>query len=390
VGNRARRLVKRTKSEHMVQMGFSFIHTADWQIGKPFGNFQDETATLLRAARLDAVDRLATAAKAAGALHILVAGDVFDHARPPPKTVGQLMARMAAQRDLVWHLLPGNHDPAQPGSLWDDLPRTKPDNVHIHLAPEPVEIETGVILLSAPLRARAMSTDPTAYMDHATSATGAIRIGLAHGSVRGFNSEGEPVIPIDIERARKARLDYLALGDWHGLQQINSRTWYSGTPEPDGYKDNAPGHALIVTIAATGAAPDVRPIATGHYRWTRQDLFIDKIADLDRFSAHLSEEAIPRAQMLLKLIVRGRVPLAEHAAIGERIVALAHGLADLDADTSSLVTTTNDDDLAALGTGSIATIAQNLAAMTASNDPALQKPAEQALRTLARLAEQTP
>ena len=27
------------------------------------------------------------------------------------------------------------------------------------------------------------------------------------------------------------QLDYVALGDWHGLKQVNARSWYSGTPE---------------------------------------------------------------------------------------------------------------------------------------------------------------
>lgn len=390
MGNRRIPIVERTKLEHTSEMGFSFVHTADWQIGKSFGTFQDETAALLRAARLDAVDRLAAAARAANARNILVAGDVFDHVRPPQKTVGQLMARLGAQRDLVWHLLPGNHDPAQPGSLWDDLPRTKPANVRIHQSPEPVEIETDVVLLPAPLRSRAMSTDPTAYMDRATTTAGTIRIGMAHGSVRGFNSDGEPVIPIDVGRAGKARLDYLALGDWHGLQQIDNRTWYSGTHEPDGYKDNAPGHALIVGIAAAGAAPHVRPISTAHYRWKRHELFIDEISDLDRFSARIAEEASPSTRLLLKLVVRGRVPLADYGSISDRIDSLAHGLANLDADTSGLATTTSEDDLAALGTGSIAGITRQIAAMTTSSDPTLHQPAIRALRTLARLAEQTP
>lgn len=370
-------------------MGFSFVHTADWQIGKPFGNFPDETAALLRAARLEAVGRLAAAAQAATARHVLVAGDVFDHPRPPPKTVGQLLARLADCRDVIWHLLPGNHDPAQPGSLWDEISRVTPANVRVHLADEPVEIETGVVLLPAPLRARAMSTDPTAYMDRTRTEPGTIRIGMAHGSVRGFNSEGEPVIPIDIERASKARLDYLALGDWHGLQQIDGRTWYSGTPEPDGYKDNAPGHALLVTIRSAGGAPEVRPLATGHYRWKRAELDILGLADLDSYAARLADDPFPSSRMLLKLAIRGHIPLVDYGSISERIASLAHRFADLNADTSALVTTTTGDDLAALGSGSIAVIAEQLAAMKTTGDPALHGPADRALRTLARLARQT-
>ena len=63
-----------------------------------------------------------------------------------------------------------------------------------------------------------------------------MRIGVAHGGIKEFlervAGDGERVhnaIPAD--RASRARLDYLALGDWHGRLRIDERTWYSGTPE---------------------------------------------------------------------------------------------------------------------------------------------------------------
>ena len=42
---------------------FTFVHTADWQIGKTFGAFPEEKASVLRHARLDAIDRIAEAAR---------------------------------------------------------------------------------------------------------------------------------------------------------------------------------------------------------------------------------------------------------------------------------------------------------------------------------------
>ena len=59
------------------------------------------------------------------------------------------------------------------------------------------------------------------------------------------------------DRAATARLDYLALGDWHGTRRIDARTWYSGTPEPDRFKANEPGNVLQVDIARAGAEPIV-------------------------------------------------------------------------------------------------------------------------------------
>ena len=95
------------------------------------------------------------------------------------------------------------------------------------------------------------------WMDGVPSPAGALRIGLAHGSVQGFGSAGEANVPIDPARVKSAGLSYLALGDWHGTTRISDRAWYSGTPEPDGFRDNDPGNALIVRVD-DAAAPNGR------------------------------------------------------------------------------------------------------------------------------------
>ncbi|MDY6873508.1 MAG: DNA repair exonuclease, partial [Chloroflexota bacterium] len=85
------------------------------------------------------------------------------------------------------HLLPGNHDPDRPGGTWERLLRqgVLPEHIRVHREPCPVELETGVWLLPAPLRRRAEGADPTAWMETAATPAGALRIGLAHGSISG-------------------------------------------------------------------------------------------------------------------------------------------------------------------------------------------------------------
>jgi DNA repair exonuclease SbcCD nuclease subunit len=93
-------------------MRFSFVHTADWQIGKPFGAFPQEKAAVLREERLRAVERLAEAAKAAGASAVLVAGDVFDNETVPDALAADLLSRLkTTQAHLAFAA--SNHDPAR-------------------------------------------------------------------------------------------------------------------------------------------------------------------------------------------------------------------------------------------------------------------------------------
>ena len=173
-------------------MRFAFIHTADWQIGKRFGAFEAEKAAVLRDQRLGAVDRLAKAARAIRAENVLVAGDVFDSETVSDALAGRLLSRLQGYPDLVWHLLPGNHDPARAGGVWEAIVAGGlPANVRVYLTPEPAEIANGVVLLPAPLTSKSTSRDPTAWMDGANLSADSVRIGLAHGSVQGFGSDGD-------------------------------------------------------------------------------------------------------------------------------------------------------------------------------------------------------
>ena len=52
---------------------------------------------------------------------VLVAGDVFDSETVSDALIGTLLARLKAHPKLTWHLLPGNHDPARAGGVWEAI-----------------------------------------------------------------------------------------------------------------------------------------------------------------------------------------------------------------------------------------------------------------------------
>jgi len=118
------------------------IHTADWQLGKPFGRFPAEVRAALAEARLDAIDRIAAAASSSLARHVIVAGDVFDNVEPGDRVVMQAMSRME-RASVTWWLMPGNHDHARAGGLWTRVRSRAPQNVRIVDKAEPLEMEEG-------------------------------------------------------------------------------------------------------------------------------------------------------------------------------------------------------------------------------------------------------
>ncbi len=370
-------------------MRLTFIHTADWQIGKRFGAFSTEKSPVLRAQRLDAVDRVAGAAHAAGATAVLVAGDVFDSETVPDALAGALLSRLKAYPKLVWHLLPGNHDPARAGGVWEAIVAGGlPGNVRVHTVPAQVQLVPGAVLLPAPLTAKSTSRDPTAWMDDEATPAGTLRIGLAHGSVQGFGSAGEANVPIDPARVKSAGLSYLALGDWHGTTRISERAWYSGTPEPDSFRDNEPGHALAVSIDGQGA-PAVERVRTGHFTWTSRRQTIDGASALAGIEAEVEALGSAASRWLFALELEGQVPLSEYAHVEARLAKLAPQLFHLEADLARLRAFAADSDLEALSSGVLATVARRLKAMAegGGEDAAAAAGALRKLFALARRVE---
>lgn len=271
------------------------LHTSDWQIGRIFRFADDDTLGALQAERLEVIRRLGLLARQENVTHVLVAGDVYEHETPTERTLHQPMERMRQFPDVRWHLIPGNHDADTPDGVWARLLRegAVPENVTVHRQPGPVVLDESenAWLLPAVLQRRHVLADLTAYMDDAPTPPDALRIGLAHGSVTGFgNGEEAEHNPVAIDRAKKAGLAYLALGDWHGFCQIDARTAYSGTPETDRFTTGGGGggEALIVTLSGPRAEPQITRHRTGKYVWKKlDDVTLTKADDIHALEARV-------------------------------------------------------------------------------------------------------
>jgi DNA repair exonuclease SbcCD nuclease subunit len=321
-----------------------FVHSADWQIGKVFKQFGAKEETL-RQARLAAIERLGELARAHGAGHVLVAGDVYDSEAPSPVTLRAPIERMKLFPDIHWHLLPGNHDPHRPEGVWDRAAQLGlPGHVHLHLVANAAQIDEDVFLLPAPLCRKTEFDDVTAWMDSAATPEGAVRLGLAHGSVVNFGQEGEATNPIDPARPTRAGLDYLALGDWHRTLQVGPAAWYAGTPEPDRAGRQERGTALLVDIAAAGAPASVTPLATGTYRWITCNQHLADAAGLADLDRRLRNDA-DLARSIVRLQLQGSLPVVAYAELQRRLVDLEAAVFHLDVDQEEFTVRPTQADL---------------------------------------------
>ena len=365
-------------------MALRILHTADFQIGRVYSQFEPDDAAALFEARFHAVEQLARLAAEQRVDAVLVAGDVFDAQTVSDKTIRRLANSMQPY-DGPWVLLPGNHDAALAESVWTRVGRIGAfaPNVLACLDASVHNVADKFALLPAPLTQRHTYTDLTEWYGTAATPEGLPRIGLAHGCVQGVLPDNvDSANPIAADRASTARLDYLALGDWHGTKRIDDRTWYAGTPETDRFKANDSGQALLVTVDHPGAVPRVETLRIGRYRWTLLESRLSVVSDLDEalraLEAFGADDVVDfRVSGTCDLHVQRRLQHALEAARA-RLRALVH-------EAQSLVLEPTQEDIEALhADGYVGEVLQALRAE--QSGPKAQR-ARDALIILARMLD---
>jgi DNA repair exonuclease SbcCD nuclease subunit len=301
-----------------------FLHTADWQLGKPYERIDndDDKRSLASQARFDVLKTIGERIKAHQAEFVLVAGDLFDSITPSNANVSKAFERMGSWNIPVF-IIPGNHDHGGPGSLWENdylvaEQRKLAPQVKVLLEKTPF-VHGDVVIYPCPLLRRTDTADLTAWLRdpsvHPAEHANKTRIILAHGTVQGFGSSadeeedapGEANL-IDVKRLPCGDYDYVALGDWHGTTEVTPKAWYSGTPETDRFPkgaDNDPGNILEV-VAGRGLAPQVTKVRTSRLDWVSLDYRFTDDRQVIELESKLLQEVLTKAdQTLIKLHFTG-------------------------------------------------------------------------------------
>lgn len=325
-----------------------FLHTADWQMGRTYSRFDTEDGAALVEARYEAIERLAALATEHECDAVLVAGDVFDAQTVSDRTIRRVFNATRGFNG-PWVMLPGNHDAALAESVWTRARRLNavPDNVHLALESGIVPLpEQGMVVLAGPLTQRHTYGDLTQPFDSIETAPNLLRIGLGHGSVQGVLPDDiDSTNPIAPNRTETAKLDYLALGDWHGVKEINQRTWYSGTHEPERFRNNDAGYVLIVDIEQPGATPTVTRHETARYQWHQWRESLSVPSDLDELLNRINE--LPEASVL-DLKLDSTLTLAGDRKLTDALSIAEAKYRSVTCDRAGLQLEPTEDDIAAL------------------------------------------
>jgi DNA repair exonuclease SbcCD nuclease subunit len=294
-----------------------FLHTADLQIGMSFRSLGPH-ADAARAIRLETLRRIAALANERAVDFVLIAGDLFDVATPKVADLGAVSAALLSIAAPVY-VLPGNHDPAGPRGpyrhgVWANL---RGSNVTTIEENTTLQLPGGGELLASPCLEKYGTEDPTLWFASQEAAAGTIpgpiRIGMAHGALqvgeiaRTRTGDIRGHFPIDPSAARRGRLDYLALGDWHGYCEVPNDLAiiaYSGTPEPTSFKQNESGTVSIVTIEAAGSRPQIERVPVAKLRWVARSFEVSDDASVARLNTELLALPDPR-NTLLRVTLNG-------------------------------------------------------------------------------------
>jgi DNA repair exonuclease SbcCD nuclease subunit len=311
------------------------LHTADWHLGKRFPAFPEEAQKKLSRARLDVVGRILEAARRHRVHAVLCAGDLFDDPTPTPD-FWEGLAKIFRDHPIETpvFLVPGNHDPLTPESVWSvthPFRSQLPAWVHVVDRDDFVhEITPDAVLYARPCRSTAGETDLAMSLPGREPGDARLRIGCVHGST--FDIDGyETNFPIRRDAGIERGLDYLAIGDTHSFRNVTPGlqvpTVYPGTPEPLSFDEPGAGKVAVVALFRHGFRPRVDEAQVAYWQW------IDKrCRDLNELRALLTMPNLDRHVVRLHLDMT--VSLAEESELGRILRDLegtdaAHGRAGI-------------------------------------------------------------
>ena len=281
-----------------------FLQTGDWHLGKTFFEqplIDDQQHFLAQIT--EELQRACTAGSPYDAL--IVPGDVYDRAVPPPEAVSLLSTFLTGTNHafprLHIFLLAGNHDSAERLSFAKDI--LSAQRIHIctdcSTFTEPVFVADAEVyqlpfltpgciragnsgsadLFQAPLRGQQELLD--AAVEQIVRARGK-RAGAAAAPDAGVLDSDTPAVlcahlfaagsrrseseRIPVGTAEQVAADsfkgfaYTALGHLHSCQQAGNHVWYSGAPLCYSFAESQEDKYMLSVSVSAGAEPDVQKI----------------------------------------------------------------------------------------------------------------------------------
>ena len=401
-----------------------FLHIADLHLGMRITRFSDTAIDRVREARFEALERVRQEASKTERDYrfVIIAGDLFDDVRVQ-REISHRAFRLLESFPVPVVIISGNHDPVEPGSVWDADCWNGDSSHRVHLFRERAPVReipgilesVGVTFFPCPVFHKTSYDDPTAWIvDHPRKLGDGIRVGIAHGSVKDRANLPEDDHPIDPDAPTKLDLDYLALGHWHRPKTYTDasnhpRMIYPGVHEPmrfssgdvSGWKpystggdrpefgDDGAGRAFAVTFETADSPPTVEEIAVGRLKWRSREETLERAEQLDDLIRSVAEISQPELT-LLRLTLSGTLPLEAMERLEEVRQVLGRFVVGQLDDSDLHAKPTEEEIRDVVGNGVLKTVFDEICAQRdAKEDGRSRVVAEQAVSLLYRYAQQS-
>ena len=306
-------------------MTFTLVHTADIHLDRAFtGDTARVDAGTRRRAIRDAYLRIINLARRADAL--CIAGDLYEHENVTPDTEA-LIVRTLGELGKPVLLLPGNHDPYLPGSVYQRADWSANVHVFTRPEPEPFNLTDDIVIWGLAYTLRELR--PDSVRSFRVPQDGRTHLLLLHASVTTgyFGAEGDHC-PVTLDELAATGAAHVLLGHYH-----DGRTWgratYPGSPEPLTWGERGTHAVNRLTLEDGRATPELIPVN----RMSFDELTVDVTGAQD--SAELERTVEDRIRpsadpgLALRVVLTGTVDEGCEVHPAELANGLSEGFGDI-------------------------------------------------------------
>lgn len=291
-------------------MSLRFIHTADIHLGAKFLSLGGK-ADIQREKLKKAFSKIVDTAVENAADFILIAGDLFDNANPSETSINFVKDQFRKlQQNNVWIIvIPGTHDRLADGSVFkvNDFSSTG-NKIHIFDNPEKTfhkidELET--VFYANPNLHNKSHQSPLRNFSQLPNVK--YHIAMAHGSYQITGKSNEDDYPITEKEILNSKMDYTALGHWHGFLNVSQggvNAYYSGAPELIALDQKNSGCALLVKLEDNKC--EIEKIQIGETSLAEIAIDLSKINSLNDLITRIRENKNP--ELVQKVTLTGFRP----------------------------------------------------------------------------------
>ncbi len=284
------------------------LHFADLHADSPLGNLSPALASRIQEEQKNFIRSLSALCREQKADVLIIAGDLFDNPYPSRSLADFVADSLAQIRDTDIYILPGNHDPFVPESVW--LTTRWPDHVHIFTDNiQKFENNTPGLCIEGAAYTGYHADEPL-FQPDGTSFDG-FRILVWHGDITTGKTRYNPLHP---GSPFLAAYDYIAMGHVHNPENLPVLPAYPGFVLGRGYDELGQGGVTLATLQKGKTETKMIPVDGPRFEVVEADITggesLEEVLEIidTVLAGHAGDTELESwmAQTALRLILTGK------------------------------------------------------------------------------------